>query len=32
MGFVFFINSFKIDFSLDDLNAANITFYEMNIL
>ena len=32
LGFVFFSNTFKIDFSLDELNTANISFYEMNIL
>ena len=31
-GFVFFSNTFKIDFSLDELNNANISFYEINIL
>ena len=32
LGFVFFSNTFKIDFSLDELNTANISFYEMNML
>ena len=31
LGLVFFSNTFIIDFSLDELNAANISFYEMNI-
>ena len=30
-GFVLFSNTFIIGFSLDELNAANISFYEINI-
>ena len=30
--FVSFCNTFIIDFSLDELNTANIYFYEKNIL
>ena len=32
LGFVFFSNTFIIDFSLEELNTANISFYEMSIL
>ena len=32
LGFVFFRNSFLIDLFLDELNTANISFYEINIL
>ena len=32
LGFVFFSNTFSINFSLNDLNTANISFYEKNIL
>ena len=32
MRFVSLSNTFIIDFSLDELNFANISFYEMNIL
>ena len=31
LGFVFFSNTFIIDFSLDELNTVDISFYEMKI-